>query len=162
MELWDLYRKNGTPSGIDHVRGKPIPEGLFHIVSGVAVRHIDGTYLLMQRDRNKESWPSYWELGANGSILKGESPLQGAIRELKEECGIDSSNLELLYICRNNNSFYYNYLCITDCKKDSITLQEGETMAYCWVTREELLRFMESDKAIAPQKKRWLPYLEQL
>lgn len=162
MERWDLYKKDGTLAGIDHVRGNPIPEGLFHIVSGVAVRHVDGTYLLMQRDENKDGWPGYWELGANGSILKGESPLQGAIRELKEECGIDNHDLELLYVCRNNSSFYYNYLCVTDCDKDSITLQKGETMAYRWISREELLGFMTSDEAITPQKKRWAPYLEQL
>ena len=51
MERWDLYKKDGTLAGIDHTRGEPIPEGLFHIVSGVAVRHVDGTYLLIEDGR---------------------------------------------------------------------------------------------------------------
>ena len=89
MELWDLYRKDGTPAGCELVRGQPMPKGLFHIVSGVVVRHVDGSYLLMQRDLHKDGWPGLWEMGASGSILKGETPLQGAIRELKEECGLD-------------------------------------------------------------------------
>lgn len=161
-EIWDLYKKDGTPAGIDHIRGKTIPNGLYHIVSGAAVRHTDGSYLLMQRDFNKESWPGYWELGANGSITKGETPAEGVIRELKEECGIDCKELELIFVSRGIRSFYYNYLCITDCPKDSITLQTGETIAYRWVSREEFISFMKSDEAILGQKERWAPYLELL
>ena len=100
MELWDLYKKDGTPAGIDHIRGEKMPNGLYHIVGGVAVRHVDGTYLLLQRDWNMPGWPGLWELGASGSVLKGESPLQGAVRELYEECGINSGELELLFMSR--------------------------------------------------------------
>ena len=162
MELWDLYKKDGTPAGIEHIRGEKMPNGLYHIVGGVAVRHVDGTYLLLQRDWNKPGWPGLWELGASGSVLKGESPLQGAVRELYEKCGINSGELELLFMSRGKDAFYYNYLCITDCPKDSIVLQEGETVAYRWVSREELLHFMHSDEAIPTQKERWLPHLERL
>ncbi|MBO4563516.1 MAG: hypothetical protein J5772_07885 [Clostridia bacterium] len=31
------------------------------------------------------------------------------------------------------------FLCVTDCDKDSVTLQPGETMEYRWVSREELV-----------------------
>ncbi|MBQ8598602.1 MAG: NUDIX domain-containing protein, partial [Oscillospiraceae bacterium] len=94
-EIWDAYKKDGTLAGIDLVRGEPIPNGLFHIVGCVMVRHVDGSYLLMQRDKDKQNYPGFWELGASGSVLKGETPLQGAERELLEECGITSDGLEL-------------------------------------------------------------------
>ncbi len=162
MEIWDAYYKNGTPAGIDLVRGQPIPKGLFHIVSGVVVRHIDGTYLLMQRDLNKDGWPGMWETGASGSILKGETPLQGAIRELREECGLSGEDMELVFVCHNDVTFYWNYLCITDCPKDSVTLQEGETIAYKWVNKEDFLRFMESNEIVPTQKERWAPYLNKI
>ena len=161
MELWDLYKKDGTPANKEHIRGEKVPGGLYHIVSGVAVRHVDGTYLLMQRDLSKP-WPGLWELGASGSVLKGESPLQGVVRELSEECGIHCDELELLFVVRGRDTFYYNYLCVTDCPKDSIVLQKCETIAYRWVSREELLRFMNSDDIVSTQKERWLPYLNLL
>mgnify|MGYP002513631175 CR=1 FL=1 len=46
--------------------------------------------------------------------------------------------------------------------RTGVNLQEGETVAYRWVSREELLHFMHSDEAIPTQKERWLPHLERL
>ena len=42
MEIWDAYLRDGTKAGVDLVRGEPIPEGLYHLVSDVLVRHRDG------------------------------------------------------------------------------------------------------------------------
>ncbi len=162
MEIWDLYRKDGNPAGCELVRGQPMPKGLFHIVSGAVVRHADGTYLLMQRDLQKDGWPGMWEMGASGSILKGETPLQGAIRELKEECGLDGTDMELLFICHNEVTFYWHYLCVIDCPKDSITLQEGETIAYKWVSKEELLSIINGNDFVPTQRERWLPFLNNI
>lgn len=50
------------------VRGEKIPDGLYHLVSEIIVRHIDGTYLLMQRDINKH-YGGWWEATAGGSAL---------------------------------------------------------------------------------------------
>ena len=62
------------------------------MVSEIAVKHIDGTYLLMQRDFCKH-FGGMWELTAGGSALQGESPMECAIRELKEETGIEAADL---------------------------------------------------------------------
>lgn len=50
MEVWAGYREDSTLAGCDVIRGDVIPDGIFHIVSEVIVRHKDGDYLLMQRD----------------------------------------------------------------------------------------------------------------
>ncbi len=52
-------------------RGNPIPDGLFHIVSEVLVKHKDGSILVMQRDWHKEEHAGLFEASASGSILKG-------------------------------------------------------------------------------------------
>ena len=59
MEIWDGYLENGDLAGVDLIRGEEIPEGLFHMVCEVLVRHTDGTYLLMQRDLEKETHPGF-------------------------------------------------------------------------------------------------------
>ena len=48
MEIWDGYLKDGTPANQDLVRGEPIPNGLYHLVSEILIRHTDGDYLLMK------------------------------------------------------------------------------------------------------------------
>ena len=49
LEIWDAYLIDGTLANQDLVRGEPIPKGLYHLVSEILVRHIDGDYLLFRR-----------------------------------------------------------------------------------------------------------------
>ena len=82
MEIWDAYYADGTLAGKELIRGEKIPAGFYHAVSEILVQHIDGDYLLMKRDPNKEAYGGYYEATAGGSALKGESPLACAEREL--------------------------------------------------------------------------------
>lgn len=140
VELWDAYNRNFEKiENTTPVRGRSIPDGMYHLVSEIAVRHTDGTYLLMQRDLNKHLG-GMWELSAGGSALQGETAIECAARELCEETGIKSYELQETGRFTNDehHTIYTEYLCITDCDKNSITLQPGETIAYKWVTYDEL------------------------
>ena len=146
LEIWDAYdREFNKIENIKLVRGETIPEGLYHLVCDIIVKHVDGTYLLMQRDLNKHRG-GLWELTAGGSALVNETPIECAERELREETGIISSNLK--EICRivhdGHKSLYVIYLCITNWDKNAVILQNGETMDYKWVDKKTLLE-MEKD-----------------
>lgn len=148
-ELWDAYDNNfNRMNGIALIRGEPIPDGMYHLVCEIIVKHIDGTYLLMQRDFRKHLG-GMWEVTAGGSALRGENPLMGAIRELKEETGLVAKDIkEIKRIVHDvHHSLYVEYLCVTDCEKDSIILQEGETVDYKWVDRDILLEMSENEIA---------------
>ncbi|MBP3647860.1 MAG: NUDIX domain-containing protein [Clostridia bacterium] len=143
MELWDAYDKDGNLTGQTLVRGDPVPDGLYHLVCDVLVRHTDGTFLLMQRDPNKETWPGVFEATAGGSAVQGEEPLEAARRELYEETGISRGTFSPLFCDVGRHAIYRGYLCETDWPKDQITLQEGETVSYRWVTMDEMRQLME-------------------
>ena len=133
MELWDAYYPEGTQAGVDLVRGEPIPAQYRHAVTEILVVHQDGDILLMRRDFRKPNAPGNWESSAGGSVMKGESFLEGAKRELLEETGIVCDELEYLYCDTTDIAIYTGYLCVTDVPKDTIRLQEGETIDYQWV-----------------------------
>ena len=57
------------------------------------IKNSKGEYLISQRSENKPKFPLKWKC-VGGSVLKGESSLQGAIRETKEEVGIDLTQLD--------------------------------------------------------------------
>lgn len=147
-ELWDCYDK-----AFNKIDGKVLVRGHesefspdeYHLVSEVAVRHEDGTYLLMQRDFRKIGYPGKWELGAGGSALQGESPEECAKRELLEETGLVADKLrEVGRITINkNHSHYVVYMAVVSCDKDSVILQEGETIDYKWVGKSEILTLKE-------------------
>lgn len=158
-ELWDAY--DHTFSKIKDMtlqRGEPLPEGVYHLVCDIAVKHTDGSYLLMKRDFQKHCG-GMWELTAGGSALQGETPLACADRELKEETGVTAANLEEIgrFVSDAHHALYVEYLCVTDCNKDSIVFQEGETIDYKWTDRNTLLKMnhqeLVSDRMIALIKK---------
>ncbi len=148
MELWDLYdEKMNIIEGKTVVRGvEPVPDGMYHLVCDVIVRHTDGSYLLMQRDKNKH-FGGMWEATAGGSAIKGETPLECAVRELKEETGITAKNIKEVgkTINHAHRTIYVEFLCVTDCDKSDVTLQDGETQDYKWVKRETLVSMSKQE-----------------
>ncbi|WP_286783090.1 NUDIX domain-containing protein [Streptococcus sp. UBA4344] len=149
MELWDAYDAHlNVIKGQTLVRGEKIPCGVYHLVSEIIVKHSDGTYLLTQRDPRK-NLGGMWEATAGGSALQGESPLDCAKRELREETGIVTDDFVEVgrVLHQRHQTYYVNYLCHTDVDKDSIVLQEGETSAYKWVTAEELRQMSREELA---------------
>ncbi len=164
MEIWDGLKKDGSLAGADLVRGEIIPDGLYHLVCDILVRHTDGDYLLMQRDFSKEIYGGYYEATAGGSVLKGEDSLTCAKRELYEETGIDEGLFEELdrCICEHDKSIYHTYLCVTSHDKSKITLQKGETIAYKWVSEQEFISFINSQEAIEPKIRRYKSYFEKM
>ena len=76
MEIWDTYTRDGRLTEVRIVRERDtIPDGLYHLVCEVLVRHVDGSILCMKRALSKRIFPGYYEATAGGSALSGEGPL---------------------------------------------------------------------------------------
>lgn len=90
MEKWDLYTKYREKTGKEHIRGEEIPERLYHLVVHVWIRNSRGEYLLSRRAADRPTYPFFWET-VGGSVLQGETSIEGAVREVKEEVGITLS-----------------------------------------------------------------------
>ena len=72
----------------DSIRGEQLPIDGYHLVVHVWIRNSKGEYLIAQRLANRTAFPLIWEC-VDGSVVKGEDSLQGALREAKEEVGVD-------------------------------------------------------------------------
>lgn len=90
MEVWDLYTEGRIKTGETHLRGTALPKNRFHLVVHVWIVNAKGEYLISQRAASRPSYPLMWEC-VGGSVLRGESSVDGAVREVKEEVGIDLS-----------------------------------------------------------------------
>lgn len=162
-EIWDGYNEKGELLGIDLIRGNSSPEGVYNLIASVLVKHADGDYLLMQRDLSK-TWSGFFEATAGGAVLKGETPEQGAIREVKEETGMEIS-APILYkktVNKDRKFIVHNYIAKTTSDKKSVTLQLGETMAYKWVNEQELIEFIKSQDCMPSQAKAISDYLKNV
>lgn len=165
MEIWDAYWQDRSLAGQDLVRGEPIPQGLYHLVCSVLVQHTDGDYLVMQRDPKKPLYPGMWEATAGGSALKGEDARTCIHRELWEETGIlvEAGAFQLVNSCISpeKHSIHDYYVCVTNCDKQSIRCQQGETVAYRWMNPAEFAAFAHSGKMIQQHQMQYAEYLKE-
>ena len=143
MEIWDLLDKDRKPVGMTHPRGRqfPMPPHTYHMVVSVFTVDSDNRLLLTLRDPRKGMYPNYWEF-TGGSGVSGEDSLTSAHRELVEETGINCPPEELVFLgsLREPSAFMDCYLCRPDKAGEdvAVTLQDGETVDFKWVTFCEL------------------------
>lgn len=98
-----------------------------------------------------------------GSFEFGETPEETLKRELKEETGIDCKEFkEVAYhVFDHVHTIMHCYVCVVDCDKDSVLLQDGETIGYKWINRAEFIDFINSNEIVPTQKRRYLEFYKE-
>ena len=155
MELWDLYTEKREPTGLTHVRGEVIPEGYYHLTVHVWIKNSKGEYLISQRSATRPTFPLMWET-VGGSVLAGEDSLTGAIREAKEEVGLDllpESGRLLFTKVRSiiDGKQYSDIVDIWLFQHDENTaspIATDEVAQSKWMTREEIEVLRSSGKLV--------------
>ena len=164
MELWDAYSKDEELIGSILVRGEEIPQGQYHLVCEVLVRHADGSYLCMKRSMEKPNYGGWYEATAGGSALAGEDKWQCVERELLEETGLLCHKFEEIgcFLEERKQAFFHVFMCTVDCDKASVQLQNGETEGYLWLSEEEFVEFINSDRMIPSNRRRYDMYFQRM
>lgn len=106
---------------------------------------ISGDKIILQRQRQPD-WEEYGVTLPGGRIDKGETPLQGAQRELREENGYESVDWELLQEFNPSNHFFWTihtYIARACTKVAAPSLEAGEQIEEMTVTFEEFLAYGE-------------------
>lgn len=162
-ELWDIYDINRKPTGRTVERGKPMKQGEYHIVVNVWIRNSKGEWLISRRTPNKH-FPLLWE-PTGGLAVSGESSFDAAIRETREELGVelDPEKGTLFVSAKRQYKEFPDFLDVWvfehDCSIDSITLQPGETCGAMWASSAEIKK-LAADRKFVPQTV--FPYLDKL
>jgi len=100
-ELWQDLLPNGEPASQARKRGQSLARDRICSAAHLWVwRDYEGErqILLQKRAETKSSWPGYYDVSVAGHINFGEKPIAAAIREAKEEIGIDFSEDDLVIV----------------------------------------------------------------
>lgn len=145
-EIWDVYDGNGSKTGRTMERGVPV-DGDYMLCVHIYLRDRDGRFLMQKRADTKQSHPGEWDV-TGGAVLSGESSIEGALRETKEEVGIALGTDDLQYIGRikKRRSFVDIYFAQTDFSLDDCVLQENEVSEVKFVSGDEMLCMEQEER----------------
>ena len=94
METRDLYDKNKIPTGKTLKKGERPTDGNYLLVVLVMIRNSKGEFLIHKRPESQKGF-----YGVTGGHCKaGETGLQGAIEETREELGLELKPEELIFL----------------------------------------------------------------
>ncbi|KKR18087.1 MAG: NUDIX hydrolase [candidate division CPR2 bacterium GW2011_GWC1_41_48] len=160
MTLIDALDSNGNPIGIAKTKQEIHKEGLWHKAAHVWIYNSKEQILLQLRSKCKDSHPGLFDISAAGHVDSGESTETSAIREIKEEIGlnVNKDDLKLIGIRKvskyhkeidwQNNEIDYVYLLKFEGKIEELTFPDREVEALKWIPIEELIKELKDPKSL--------------
>lgn len=150
-ELWDVLDKNRNLTGKTIYRSEfPNKADEYHLVVHIWIKNKNKEWLISKRTANKTE-PLKWAF-TGGSVLAGETGLQGALREVKEELGIDlvTENGTLYKSFRRDmhQDFCDVWIFEHECDINDIVLQEDETCDAMWATKQTIRDMIADNRFI--------------
>lgn len=123
LDIWDEF---GIPTGQVCDKNFAHQNGLFHPTVHIWLYTPTPALLMQKRGSQKQTFPNLWDVSVAGHVAAGESVLEAAIREIKEEIGLNINPKELTRIAvrKNINNFPNG---IIDCEFQHVYLSPLKT-----------------------------------
>lgn len=155
MELIDIVDEVGNFTGQIMEKEEAHDKNLLHNEIAVFIINNNNQVLLQKRSANKRFNPNKWGLCA-GHVDSGESLESAAIRETKEEIGLNIGVNELhqfkereFTIRKENSHITYFYYVKTNKKETDFTIQEEELSEVKWFYIDKVIEMIKNnDKSI--------------
>ena len=129
MDIIDFYDKDKCRTG---ETGTHTKDGVYRLVVHLCL-FSKGRMLIQKRSENCIKWAGLWDLTVSGCALKGENGRDAAMRELREELGLelDLSNARPAFTVSFKTGFDEVFLTEADVDISQIKLQEDEVSDVC-------------------------------
>ena len=157
MEFLDIVDENGTPTGAVTDRETAHREGIRHRTAHLwLLRRREGRVqvLLQKRSLEKDSYPGCYDISSAGHIPAGVDFIPSALRELREELGLQAQPEELI-LCGvrrfeyesvfHGRPFHDNqvsrvYALWRDVEPEVLTLQKEEVERVVWMDYDKCVK----------------------
>jgi isopentenyldiphosphate isomerase len=111
--------------------------------------------MLIQKRASYKKWGDKWDISVGGCVSAGETSDVAAMREVKEEIGldIDLKDKRCNFTFTFEDGFDDIYLVnVDDIDLSTLKLQQTEVSEVKWMTEEEILKMNETGEFIPYQE----------
>lgn len=139
-ELVDRLDEEGNYTGQAILKSDAHRHGIFHPTVHIWFYTNYGEILIQQRGEFKDTHPLFWDVSVAGHVGAGEDIYNAAIREVKEEIGLNvtKEDLKEIGVFKSNqqhsknfidNEFHHTFLCELKVPFSALTKQSSEVEA---------------------------------
>ncbi len=139
-ELVDILNHKGELTGEVQLKSKAHESGLWHASAQVWICTPEGKILLQKRTLNKDTYPGLWDISVAGHLSVGDTKVSAALREIKEEIGLDLKEEDLIFLktikrqkkpnsTTIDNEFNHLFLVKYPIELSVLSLQQSEVAA---------------------------------
>ena len=166
-EIWDVLDQNGNKTGRYAERGRMMRTGDYHLVVHVWKHNDRGEWLIDQRKPRygDDGLDGKWET-TGGAAVAGDDSLNAALRETKEELGIDlDPSLGTLFkrtprLSDNGHTWFEDVWVFKHNEPiESVAYDGGEVCCAMWATVGKIRDMMASGEFV---KSELYPYFDEL
>lgn len=152
-ELFDVYDKNGNYLGVKTRKACHASNpDFFHKPVWIWIINDFNEILIQKRTITKKSCPNYWDVSCGGHVVAGESSLDGAVREMKEELGIKTKKEDYHFIREfiNEDTFEIAQIYVIKLNKlnSNLILQFEEVSEVRWLNYEDFKKIFLSNEFV--------------
>jgi isopentenyldiphosphate isomerase len=153
MEYWDVLNSNRNKTGKVILRGDTFKENEYHLIVHVWIKNSKNQFVISKRKNDKYPYPGLWEC-TGGSAVSGDDSLKTALKEVKEELGIDldKERGKIIYQYKGNNGYSPHFVDVwvfnQEVDKNIIKCQETEVEEAKMATREEVLELLKTNQFV--------------
>jgi len=139
MEICDVVDKFGNRTGRIVERGTELSTDEFYPVVHVWIKDEDHNYLIQQRALHLKSAPGVW-CTTVGYVMSGEKSVEGAIREVNEELGLQllPSHLQRIDSHVLDNRVEDVWMATVSRASIGTPVIGDEVADYKWISRDKL------------------------
>jgi len=172
MELIDIYDELGQKCGKTEEKYEAHKKALIH--KGVCVWIVNSNDEILLQTRNSQvMFPNMMDISFSGHIKAGETSLEAAIREGKEELGINLELDKLQYLFSGReylavDGYFENeiddvFLYRTDILLEEYSFQDNEVKEVSYVSLEKFKKMVETHSImLMPYKTHYIYLLTAL
>jgi isopentenyldiphosphate isomerase len=153
-EYIDIADASGELLGVSELKSIIHQKGFYHHTAHIWLYTKKGEILLSQRSKLKTIYPLMWDVSVAGHVDAGESIINGALREIREEIGLNLLETDLnkigVFECFQSykngiqdNEFHHTFIAELQVPLSELTPQIEEVEALKLVsfnTFEDLLQ----------------------